>query len=434
MSARAASRETRVFLEAAHDLPIVDLFVVCEHGSADDPEGREGALHVCLRSLRRGTARRSAHEIDALIDRFGAELSTQADATSSYLQATVLRRNLEPFLELMHDIVTAPRLPSDEVLRVAREIRAELIDAHDDDRALAGRYFRQALFAGHPFGRPSYGTPATMARLTRNDAFHAWERAFRRNNVLIAAAGDVRPAELERFARRTEEALPASHAAHIEVREPTPVRGRHLVIVDKPERTQTQVYIGNLGTRARDRDHAALIVANTIFGGTFTARLTREIRSKRGWSYGAASRLGRDRVRDAWSMWTFPSATDAPACIALQLKLLERLIEHGITARELAFAKSFLTKSYAFETDTPSKRLWQSLDQRLVDLPKRYFADYLARIEAVTLDEVNSALRRRLNADDLVLTVVATASQSRVPLERAIKNLASTRVVPFDAE
>lgn len=424
----------RVFTAASHDLPIVDLYIVTDTGTAHDPKGREGSLHLCLRALRRGTARRTAHEIDALIDRLGAELSTSADPTTSMLHATVIRRNLEPFLDMMHDIVTAPALPTHEVAQVAREIKAEIIDTRDDDRTLAGRHFRRALFEHHPFGRPSQGTPRSMERLGRDDARRAWNLSFRRSNVLIAAAGDIRPAELEAFAERTLAALPDTRPPERSVPEPVAPRGRRLVLVDKPARTQTQIYVGGLGSHPRDRDHMAFTVANTIFGGTFTARLMREIRSKRGWSYGASSRLGRDRVRDAWSMWTFPAAADAPACVALQLKLVERLVEKGVSARELAFARSYLTRSFAFETDTASKRLWHDLDVRLLDLPKRYFKDYVERVEAVTLDEVNAAIRRRIDPEHLVITVVATANEHRAALERGVKGLDSTTVVPFDTD
>lgn len=430
----AARPAPRWHVEPAHDLPIVDVYVITETGTAHDPRHREGALHLCLRALRRGTRKRSAHEIDALIDRLGAELSTSADATSSMLHATVIRRNLEPFLEMLGDIVTEPALPFYEVAQVAREIRAEIIDSRDDDRTLAGRHFRRALFDGHPFGRPAQGTPRTMERLSRADADAAWRRAFRRDNVIIAAAGDIRPAELEAFATRTLGNLGAAPTRPDALPEPAPRKGRHLVLVDKPARTQTQVYIGALGTSPRDRDHLAFTVGNSIFGGTFTARLMREIRSKRGWSYGASSRLGREKVRDAWSMWTFPAAADAGRCIALQLKMLQKLVEDGVSARELSFAKSCLTRGYAFETDTASKRLWQVLDTRLLELPQRYFRDYVERVQAVTLDEVNAALRRRLRPADLLVTVVATAGEHRSALEKAIPDLASTRVVPFDTD
>lgn len=422
------------FIESSRDLPIVDVFVLAHTGSAHDPKGREGALNLALRTLRRGTRRRSAREIDALLDRAGAELSTSCDATSSMLHLTVIRRNLLPMLDLLAEIVGEPALPEDELAQVAREVRADLIDTRDDDRSLAGRFFRRRVFRGHPYGRPAAGTPATITSLTRDEAARAWAKTGRRANVVVAASGDITAEELEAFAAKLDALLPKGAAPSREVPTPVAPRGRTLVLVDKPARSQTQIYIGGLGTHARDRDHHALVVGNTIFGGTFTARLMREVRSKRGWSYGASSRLGRDRAREAWSMWTFPAASDAPACVALQLQLLERLVERGINARELAFARSYITRSHAFETDTASKRLWQRLDALLLDLPRRYDADYLERIRAVTVDEVNAALRRRLSPRDLVLSVVCTASELRAPLEAAVGDLRATEVVPFDQD
>lgn len=422
------------FIETSTDLPLVDLYFITRTGSSHDPEGREGALNLALRTLRRGTRTRTAVQIDTQLDRAGAELSTSCDASSAMLHLTVIRRNLEAALDLFAEILTEALLPPEELAQVAREVRADLIDSRDDDRTLAGRFFRRTLFAKHPYGRPSAGTADRVGSLTRDDALLAWLQASRRDNVIIAANGDITEEELQRFAERVSAGLPSEAPLPQEMPAPKAPRGRNLVLVDKPERTQTQIYIGGLGTHPRDRDHHALVLGNTIFGGTFSARLMREIRSKRGWSYGASSRLGRDRAREAWSMWTFPAAADAPACVATQLDLLERLLDRGVNARELSFARSYLSRGYAFETDTPGKRLWQRIEVDLLDLPDGYYTRYLDKLRAVTLDEVNAALRRRLSSENLVLSVVCTASELRPDLERAVTGLKSSRVVPFDTD
>src|SRR5207253_3567377 len=103
----------------------------------------------------------------------------------------------------------------------------------------------------------------------------------------------------------------AGAAAPDEVAEPSMASGRRLVVVDKPERTQTQILIATMGTSPYDEDHVPLVIANAVFGGSFTSRLMREIRSKRGWSYGASARASIDRRRQAWVLWTVPSAPEA---------------------------------------------------------------------------------------------------------------------------
>lgn len=211
-------------------------------------------------------------------------------------------------------------------------------------------------------------------------------------------------------------------------------RGRSLVIVDKPERTQTQILVGALGTSAHDEDHVPLMVGTAVFGGTFTSRLMREVRSKRGWSYGASARLNVERARHAFTMWTFPAATDAGKCLALELGLLEKLVTGGVSAKEVAFVKRYLVRSHAFEIDTPQKRMHQALDTHLLGLPADYHTGYVPKVLATSHDAVNAALARRIHTKDLGIVVVGTAKEIRDDLEKAIPDLARVSVVPFDAD
>jgi zinc protease len=206
------------------------------------------------------------------------------------------------------------------------------------------------------------------------------------------------------------------------------------VVVDKPDRTQTQILIGGLGTHPADPDHTALVVANCIFGGTFTARMTREIRSKRGWSYGAYSSLPYDRRRQAFSMWTFPKATDAAPCIRLELELLRQWCDAGVTQRELAWAKRYLVRSHAFAIDTASKRVGLQLEERVYSLPEGYFKDWLDRIQAVTLEQANAAVRARISPENLLVTVVGTEADIGGAIRDAIDGLGSSHVVRFDSD
>ncbi len=211
-------------------------------------------------------------------------------------------------------------------------------------------------------------------------------------------------------------------------------KGRRLVFVDKPARTQTQILIGGLGTHPLDPDHVALHVGNTAFGGTFTARLMKEVRSKRGWSYGAYARLPIDRRREAFSMWTFPAATDAAACVALELELLEAWLADGITKEELTFSRSYLSESYAFDVDTPFKRVRQAVDEEVYGLPSDYHTGYVGRVGQTTLDAANAAIKKRISRDDLAVVVVGTAGELAGAIAKAIPNLASTEVLPYDFE
>jgi zinc protease len=254
------------------------------------------------------------------------------------------------------------------------------------------------------------------------------------DNLVLAFSGDVTAERAHEIAETLVSAVNRGPAPIDETPEPAVPPGRRLIFVDKPERTQTQILIGGLGSHPSDPDHVALSIANTAFGGTFTARLMQEVRAKRGWSYGAYSSLPYDRRRQAFSLWTFPKASDAPACIALELEMLRTLREKGLSPGEFAWAKRYLVRSHAFALDTAAKRVGLSLDAELYQLPDGYYSRYVENLRAATLEQANQGLRERLSDENLLLSVVGTQDTTLSDVKSAIPNLASTEVVRYDAE
>jgi zinc protease len=423
----------QVFVEESHALPLVHFQVIIPEGALLDPAGKEGLTRLAARLLRRGTKTRDSRAIEEAIDALGAELAIDTTSAFVRLAGSVIRRNLEPLLGLVSELLNEPSFPEAEFAQLKRESLAALLELTDNDQGLCATQLRRALFRGHPYGRTTLGTRASLSALSHHEVVARYTEELAKLPRTAAFSGDITRAEAELLSK-----------AHLETRAPvdkprqrppeaSAILGRHLVIVDKPERTQTQIQIGSLGTHPHDADHTALLVGNAIFGGTFTARLMRAVRSERGWSYGASSRLAIDRIREAFTVWTFPAAQDAAPCIALELALLESWIGEGIREDELAFVKSYLVKSHAFSVDTADKRVEQAVDVWLYDLPSDYFSAYTKRIDAVSLADVNSALQRRLSAKDLVITVLATESAIGDAL-RSLPDLVSTQVVPFDID
>jgi zinc protease len=430
----STSSGPRVLVEESRALPLVAITIAQRTGGTDDPIGKEGLMRLTSRLIRRTGAGLTTEALDERIDSLGASLSVDVGHSSGTFHGAVIARSLDAFADLLIDVLGRPSLAEKELGKLKRETLAELIEARDHDRELGQRWFRQRLFDGHPYGRPVSGTPGSVAAVTPEDVAAVYGRAVCGQNLVFAFAGDVDEARAHAIAERVVERLPAGTPRLDAVPEPTLKHGRRLVVVDKPERTQTQIFIGCLGTHPQDPDHVALHVGSTIFGGTFTARLMKEVRSKRGWSYGAYSNLPYDRHRRGFSMWTFPKASDAAACVALELELLERWWKDGVTPRELAWAQRYLVRSHAFAIDTASKRVSQTLDEEIYGLPPGYHANYVEHVRAVTLDEVNASIRQRITPEHLVVTVVGTASEIEAPVRSAIPDLDGVEIIPFDTD
>ena len=423
-----------LLLEESHALPLVAITVAFRSGSAHDPDEKSGTLRLAGRMLRRGCEGLKATEIEDALDRLGGELSVDVSSSSIAFHGHVIGRNLDAFVDLVATILGAPTFQEDEFERLRREAIAELVESRDNDQALVQHAFRRSLFAGHPYGRSARGTTATVAAIGLLDVRAAYARHLTRANAVVGIAGDVMAAAAPDIGKRLLARLPVGARIPDGVPPPTAPRGRSLTFVDKPERTQTQILIGSLGTAPHDEDHVALGVANAILGGSFTSRLMREVRSKRGWSYGAYARLSSDRQRHAFSMWTFPAATDAAACIELEIGLLETFLEKGVTQKELSFIKRFLMRSYAFDVDTALKRLHQALDVEILGLPADYYSGYVAHVNAVTLEQANASVKARLSSEDLVISVVGTAPSLYEAVCAKIPRLGSHEVVPFDKD
>ncbi len=428
---------TTFLTEIDRSLPLIQLSTSFVGGSVSDPVGKEGLTRLLVRLMRRTGGGLDAEAIDLALDGLGATLGIDVSTGSSGFSGSVIARNWAGFVRILADVTLRPAYNPDELERIKRETLAELAELRDNDRALARRWFGRTLFGGHAYGRTSTGKPSTLEAITAADLEAHYTHLFSQGNLVLAVAGDITETQLEEFSALFSALPPGQASAQLEleaVADPAGITGRQLIVVDKPERSQTQVLIGGLGTHPHDPDHIPLLVANTIFGGTFTARLSNEVRSKRGWSYGAYSSLPYDRRRQAFSMWTFPAAADAAACIELELSLLESWLSDGITEEELANAKSYLVRSNVFQTDTAAKRMGLLLDEHLHALPKDYHDTFTEKISAVTCEQANAAVRERISLDNLLVTVVGTASEIADDIARAIPKLDERRVIPFDHE
>lgn len=442
---RPTSRGPRVLVETDRTLPLVDVDLVVCGGSIHDPAGREGLARLHARLLRRGTLRRvlpsgaivparSADQLEEAIETLGGALSLDVSSTAVRLHGSVIRRNLEPFFALLASLLTTPALRPKDLAFVRREAQAELVAQLDNDRWLAARAFRHALFGAHPYGRSSTGTPRSLDAVTLADIRAHHEAHVRADAIVVALAGDVGEDEARALVDAQLADLPRGAPGVPSIPDPPMPRGTHVVVVDKPDRTQTQLFLGTLGARMGEAAFYPLLVANTVFGGTFSARLVAEVRSKRGWSYSAQSRLYADRARDAWSVYTHPSVDNARDCVALELELMQRFVEDGVRARELSFAKSYLMRSHAFDRDTAAKRLEPHVEASLFGLPVSFFLDYVAHVAAVSGSDASRAVRTHLGGPsgrglDRVVTILGPGAQLERSLA-ALPGIASIRVVP----
>ena len=413
----------RLITEESHALPVVDLDVVFPGGLASEPEGLDGLTSQALGLCRRGAGARRKAELDEAVDGLGGSLDVGVTADAASLTVRCLADALEPMLELVADVVARPRLEEEEHERLRRETLAMLDEVRDDDATLCGRHFDRIVMAGHPYGRSPLGTEATLSRLTVDDVRRWRERHLDPARMVVGFAGPLSAERARALAERTFPALAGTSAPTVFPEPPRPA-SRRTFIVDKPARTQSQVMIGHPMPPTSHPDTLALAVAATCMGGTFSSRLMKEVRVKRGWSYGVSFRTFRSAAGHSLRIRMAPAAEQTAPALDLVLSLWQEAKDLGLSAEEIEHARSYLDGTFGFEIATPADRLHRRTDQHVLGLAENHDKTFRARLAALSVDDVNAAARRHWRPE--TATVVLTATAEEMALEGA-------EVIQFDA-
>jgi zinc protease len=198
---------------------------------------------------------------------------------------------------------------------------------------------------------------------------------------------------------------------------PAPGGGRKTLLVDKPERSQSQIIVGHATWPAAHPEFLAQQVGATVFGGTFTARLMSEVRVKRGWSYGASFRAGKTRAGHSVKLRVFPAAEQTPDTLELILRLWDEIVAGGVTEAEVEFAKGYMEGSWAFDLATPAERLDRRTETYVIGVAEDWIETHVHRLRAVTAKDVNEAIRKAWRPDSATIVVTCTADAMRPRLE-----------------
>lgn len=431
------ARALELAFEQDTSLPIVYLNVALKAGYVTDPSGQEGITNFMGEMLLRGTRNRSKAELDLALDQIGARLSVETRAESLIFRGAVLSSQLEPFLALLEEILVSPSLPEKEIEKLRSEIVSGILEELGNDSTLASRRFTRFLFQDHPYGKSTLGTLSDVRKLTRSRILVHYDRLMRDRAMLVVGSGDAQASRIEAWARKLASLRPNGGEAAIPlVSVPETPPGRRLQIVDKPDRTQTQINIGQIGLLMTDPRYFAFHLGNYAFGGgSFTSRLMTEIRVKRGWSYGASSHCRFGLRPRLCQIHLFPASKDTAAALRLTLQMVDELARDGITEEEFEFAKRSLINSSGFMYDTSAKRVENTLLERTLNLPDGFMKSYAGRLEKVSRKDVNQALRELLKPESLTVSVLATAEKLKAPLaEAAGLPLERVQVIPYDRE
>jgi predicted Zn-dependent peptidase len=368
--------------------------------------------------MREGTKTRTATEIAEAIDFIGGSLSVSAGQDYCAANAQMLAKDLETGLGLFADVLLNPVFSQREIDREREQRRAALESIKEEASGIASLVFNKSVYGLHPYGRQTLGTRRSLAEITRDDlvAFH--EKVFVPDNAILVAVGDFQSATMLQRIQETFGAWPRGVRPQWNISSSPGVSGRKVTVVDKPDATQTQIRVGNVGIDIRNPDRFALEVASTVFGGGFTSRLVEEIRVKRSLTYGAWCGFPMNLYGGSYVIGTFTKNETLAETIDVILAELSKLRERGVTKEELQKAQNYLAGDFARGLQTPEALASQISDIELYGFPGDYLETYIQNIRNVQLAEVSTVIKKYFRFDDLVFVLVGPADKACAGVEK----------------
>ncbi|HSG27607.1 MAG TPA: pitrilysin family protein, partial [Candidatus Krumholzibacterium sp.] len=204
--------------------------------------------------------------------------------------------------------------------------------------------------------------------------------------------------------------------------------GRRVIVIDKPDVTQSQIRIGNLGVPMSTPDYFPLEVANTILGGGFTSRLMDEIRVNRGLSYGARSRMVKYRHGGYFGVYTYTKNESLRECVDVALGEIDKMRDIAIEQDELEGAERYISGLFPFELETNSDLARWMMNVAFYGLGEDFVENYRSRIDAVSSEDVQGVAREYFHSSDNVIVLLTNYEETAAQLE----GLGTIEVIKID--
>jgi zinc protease len=406
----------RVIMVEHHELPIVAIEMLVKAGSVHESRDKPGLAHIVTQLLCEGTRTKDSLEISESIDFIGGSLSVDCEYDSSSVTTTALVKHFDTILDLLSEVVRFPTFKAKEIELHRDKAITAILREKDNKASIAVRHFSEMLYGEHPYANPPIGTTKGLKVISRDEIIQFHKTHYLPNNSILTVVGDI---DYEKTLDCVKKAF--GDWKRGAVSKPTlptvpSIDGYKIRIVNKPDLTQTEIRLGHMGIARNDPDYFALMLLNHIFGRGPASRLYTKVRSEKGLTYGANSGFAARKLQGPFYIRTYSKNETAIETLQVVLDELKKLKSDGVTKKELASAKSFYVGHYPLSMETAAQIASKILVQEFYGLPEDYIDKYLDSVMAVSMEDIEGAIKRVLDPGNMVITLV---SKSEDILEEA---------------
>jgi len=418
-------QKIRSLFVAAQDLPIVDIQLTFNAGSAQDEilgQGLFGMANMAARLLVEGTEQYTAKQIASTFEGLGAQFSVNAYRDMFVVRLRVLSdpEKMNAAINMMLHILNHAQFNASGLNLVLNNTKVGQKQIQENPNRIMNIKFYRALYGQHPYAEPTTGTNGSIKKITPELL-----RAFRQKllvsqNMNIAITGNLTTNEATQIANLISQSLPQGEKAPPL---PKPIDQQDFNIHYIPySSTQAHVMMGYLAIQKDDPDRIALEVANQMFGGNgFNSILMQELRVKRGYTYGAYSTLNSTRAQGFFSLNYSTEQKQLMDSIQVAHQALRDFVRQPIQKKQLEETKEGMLRSFPMTFSSNSNINAQIASIGFYQLPTDYLTQYQKQLSEITIQQVQKAIRKHLRSDRLTLVIVAN-SLDQVALKEMLMN------------
>ncbi len=366
-------------------------------GSRDEPDARAGVSHFIEHLLFKGSSRYTAQEIAELFDELGGELNAATSRETTVVYARVPDDRLETAVDVMADMVFRPAFSDVDSEREV--VLEEIAMVEDTPHDLVHDIAAEAVFGGHPLGRPVIGRADVISTVSRRALATYHRRAYSGDRVVLAAAGNVRHDQLVELLEERRNG--AGVGGRLSARKPVRSLPAPGLRFQRKDTEQFHVCLSAPGISRTDERRFAASLLDAIAGGSASSRLFQEIREKRGMAYSVYTYSSQYSDSGQVGLYVGTRDENLPECLEIAVAELSDIAAGNVRAGELERAKENLKGRLLLSLESTSNRMTRLGKATITETPLLSVEEVVRRLEAVAAEEVAELARTLFQPDRL---------------------------------
>ena len=416
----------RLIVAERPSLPLLAIELIIRSGSEADANDLAGTASLTGSLLTKGTEKMSAPEIANAIESLGGTIFSSAVSDNSSAGVLVMSNKAEPALTILADVVLRPSFKQEEIDRLRKQSLDGLRVALQQPGSVASYVIGRVVYGDGEYGHAAGGTLETLPAIQRADIVKFYQTYYRPDNAALIFSGNVTFEQAKEYAQRFFRDWKPHQATVSPISATTGTWKSTSIVLDMPEAGQASVNITKPAIKRDSPDYYSGLVANAALGNGFGSRLNREIRIKRGLSYGARSSLDIRRDAGAFTA-SAQTKNESAAQVASLLQVeLKRMKTDPVQGDELKSRQALLAGNYARSLETDLGFASQIAGLAVFNLPLETLNKFIPSVNAVTTKDVTAFADKYLGTPSS-LVIVGKASAF---LETLKKSSSETRVIP----